>query len=68
MTTTITWRPVAKELPKPELCVLLWSKTEGAFEGFRDAMDEADILVWRDVTGLCVDEVTHWAELPEGPQ
>lgn len=67
-TTTITWRPVEADLPDAETNVLLFADEPGSFEGFLDGTDDAGAPVWRDVTALQVHGVTHWAEMPEGPQ
>ena len=67
-TVPITWRETAKELPDAELNVLLWNNSDSVFEGFLGGMDDNGRLVWRDVTGLSVDDVTHWADLPDGPR
>lgn len=65
-TVTITWVPVAQQLPDADLNVLLWSDA-GSFEGFLDGEDETGAPVFRDVTAMAVAGVTHWADMPEGP-
>jgi hypothetical protein len=65
---TITWRPVGAELPDADTNVLLAADEAGTFEGFLDGTDDAGEPIWRDVTALQVHGVTHWAEMPAGPQ
>jgi hypothetical protein len=67
-TETITWIPAAEQLPDAELTVLCSGAETGVFDGFLDGTDEAGKPVWRDVTAMPVYDVTHWAELPKGPQ
>lgn len=67
-TETITWRPVGAELPDADTNVLLAAEEAGTFEGFLDGTDDEGALIWRDVTALQVHGVTHWAEMPAGPQ
>lgn len=67
-TEPITWLPVSAELPDADTNVLLAAEEAGTFEGFLDGTDDAGDLVWRDVTALQVHGVTHWAEMPNGPQ
>ncbi len=59
----ITWHAVAESLPDADITVLV--RTRGSEEpvwlGYLDGEQ------WRDVEGLEI-EVTHWAELPLGPQ
>lgn len=68
ITETITWRPVGAELPDADTNVLLAADEAGTFEGFLDGTDDEGAPIWRDVTALQVHGVTHWAEMPNGPQ
>lgn len=68
ITETITWRPVGTELPDADTNVLLAADEAGIFEGFLDGTDDAGDPIWRDVTALQVHGVTHWSEMPAGPQ
>lgn len=62
----ITWIPVDEQLPDDDITVL----------AFRDADDDAEVWPcwheagqWHDAgSGLPVEGVTHWAEMPGGPR
>jgi hypothetical protein len=61
---TIKWIDTLEQLPDDDLTVLIWSASsdQGVWIGYMDA-DE-----WRFVDGSkCLELVTHWAELPKGP-
>lgn len=61
MDETITWRPVAEQLPDADTTVLMFDG-EAVNTGFLDCAD------WRYAAsgGLC-PFVSHWADLPGGP-
>lgn len=68
LTETITWLPVAQQLPDAETNVLLTVAGDepGTCEGFLDG-EEGGALVWRDVTAAQIaGPVTHWAAMPKG--
>lgn len=69
-TESITWTPVAAALPDADITVLCFDEESMAVvEGFYDGIDEHDgRQVWRDVTAMELGIVTHWAEMPHGPQ
>lgn len=67
LTETITWHPVASSLPDAETNVLCFAEHAGTFEGFLDGQDDDGEPIWRDVTALPVEGVTHWCDMPEGP-
>lgn len=62
----IKWIPVERELPDAETTVLIHVPhgNEPVWLGFLD-----DGGGWCDVDGSYIrNKVTHWAQLPEGPQ
>lgn len=67
-TESIRWIQVADKLPDVEINVLCYdAESMSVMEGFYDG-DEDGRQVWRDVTALEMGIVTHWAEMPHGPQ
>ena len=61
---TVTWVDTLVAMPDDDLTVLIWSASsdQGVWIGYRDVDD------WRFVDGArCLELVTHWAKLPEGP-
>jgi hypothetical protein len=62
ITETIKWTPVAEALPDADLTVLIATLgcEEPTWLGYLDGEQ------WRDIDGSAV-EVTHWAELMQGP-
>jgi hypothetical protein len=66
LTETITWKAVADGLPDADLTVLC-AAGDNVFEGFLDGEDGNGRPLFRDVTAVPVRDVTHWADLPEGP-
>lgn len=63
MNETLTWHPVAQELPDADLTVLVNTRgcEEPVWLGFLDGE------TWRDTDGAEID-VTHWADMPKGAQ
>lgn len=63
MSESITWYAVTDHLPDDEMTVLVFrpETSEPVWVGFR-AGDQ-----WRSVDGFPFESVTHWADLPEGP-
>jgi hypothetical protein len=68
MTEIVSWTPCSDEsMPDCDINVLLYStKTGTVFEGFFD-VDDDGLPLWRDVTAMPAEQVTHWAEMPTGP-
>lgn len=68
-TETITWIKVADSLPDADINVLCFDEESmSVMEGFYDGKDDDDGRdVWRDVTACELGIVTHWAEMPHGP-
>lgn len=62
----MNWISVNERLPDDDITVLIYMPGnkcgETVWIGYHDA-DE-----WYEPEGLCVDEVTHWMELPEPPE
>lgn len=63
----VTWIPVEEELPDSETTVLIFG-AEGldppVWLGWYDSLAK----VWREVSADEVANITHWAEIPEGPK
>jgi hypothetical protein len=67
-TETITWVPCAQRLPDAELNLLVLDAECGTvLEAFLDGEDADGAPLWRDVTAVPLGCVTHWAEMPSGP-
>ena len=67
-TRSITWVPCTERLPDAELNVLVFdAESMLPMEGFLDGADEDGAPLWRDVSAVELGCVTHWAEMPEGP-
>lgn len=65
---TIVWISAGQRLPDAETNVLVFEAGLGtAMEGFFDGWRDDGTLVWRDVTAMDLGAVTHWAEMPVGP-
>lgn len=60
LTETVVWHSVA-QLPDADITVLTWLDSGEWFSGFYDGE------VWRDCTGVQMDNVLAWAEV-NGPQ
>ena len=63
------WIETADELPDEGITVFLFSPdaTEPAWPGYFDGMS-ADGYVWCTADGSTIENVTHWAEWPAGPE
>ncbi|MFO0253384.1 MAG: hypothetical protein ACK52V_04640 [Betaproteobacteria bacterium] len=59
-TSTITWHPVAEQLPDDDLLVLL--------SGGDAAMGFLDGDSWRDETAMPIQAPAWWAYFPPGPE
>lgn len=71
-TETITWRPVSEGLPDAESNVLLALADGTTCEGFCDGVWEQfedKPPLFRDVCAEPIDRdvVTHWSDMPKGP-
>ena len=55
------WVSALQRLPDSDINVLVWDGVDVWLGYFED--DE-----WRTVDSVSAPDVTHWAELPEGPQ
>lgn len=68
-TEVITWKPVAEGLPDAESNVLLALERGSTCEGFLDVAADGESPIFRDVCAieLADEKVTHWAEMPKGP-
>jgi hypothetical protein len=63
ITTAINWISVADQLPDDDMTVLVADVENDVWMGFHDG-DSG----WRYANATLVgDPVTHWAELPDGP-
>lgn len=68
-TETITWIKVADAMPDAETNVLCFDEESMAvMEGFFDGWEYDGRQVWRDVERCELGIVTHWAEMPRGPE
>ncbi len=63
--TFVEWKSVAVEMPDTDTTVLVHSTTanEPVWLGFWDSEHQC----WREVSAEIVENVTHWAHLPEPP-
>jgi hypothetical protein len=64
---TISWVNVRTLMPDDDMIVLIRTKNdaEPVWFGYHDGLDDR----WRNVDGMqCQHTVTHWAEMPAGPQ
>ena len=60
-TESITWIPVTERLPDDETTVLIATPGADPWPGWHDEVG------WFQADGSPVEEVTHWANMPEGP-
>ena len=64
-TEKIEWFSASAVLPDSDMVVLIANTIREPWIGFYD--DESEF--WRNADGsACTSAVTHWAELPNGPQ
>jgi hypothetical protein len=65
----IEWVSALDELPDEGVTVLLFSQADGepVWPGYFDEAT-AHGYVWRSADGMEIENVTHWAEMPEGPK
>lgn len=60
----IHWVAISEKMPESGFCILLYSKSGGVAEGaWIGAKGHFEQWRWNSI----VDDVTHWAELPESP-
>ena len=66
----IFWIPVEDELPDTDRTVLVFGgELETVWLGWYErAKEGAELGVWRDVSADVIAGITHWAEVPEGPE
>jgi len=65
MTETITWIDANEQLPDDEITVLVYSSQiadEPVWLGYHEEH------LWLAVDGTELEDVTHWAHVPAGPQ
>jgi hypothetical protein len=58
---TIHWHAVADELPDDDTTVLLNFDNADPWPGWHEDGQ------WLDASGMPVEHVTHWADMPGGP-
>lgn len=63
MKETIEWRPVS-EKPEVDTTVLIYSEAPGAWPGQGQWSGDD----WFYSNWILARDVTHWAEMPKGPQ
>ena len=63
---TIYWHDALTKLPDDGLSVLCFADDE-VFEGFTDGGNDDGTPHWCAVNAWEPRNVTHWAEMPEGP-
>lgn len=66
MLETITWFAVEEQLPDGETTVLIYGPgtiDPPVWLGWYDSVEK----VWREVSADEVADITHWANVPEGP-
>ena len=63
-TEIITWHACADELPDDDATVMMRSlrMDPPVWMGYLTAGE------WKNIEGFPVRDVTHWADIPEGPQ
>ena len=76
----IKWTPTAEKTPTPYVSVLAYIQSQVPFPAVREAFFVDDPRLWPfiphwhvpSLEGLSdigeIFEVTHWAEMPEGPK
>jgi hypothetical protein len=65
MNETIKWIDVDTEMPDDSIEVMIFFEARShVWIGYWDS----ESFAWRDNNGEMVTNVTHWAEMPEGPK
>lgn len=64
LSCAIHWVDITEKMPESGFCVLLYSKSGGVAEGAW-INDKGHFVQWR--WSSIINDVTHWAELPEPP-
>jgi hypothetical protein len=66
---SLRWIATEDDLPDAGVTVLLFSADAGepVWPGYFDEAS-AHGYVWRCADGSQIDDVTHWAEMPAGPE
>ena len=64
---TIQWHDAGSELPHIVLLVLCRSTDHSVCVCYCAGRTDDGLPIWRTITGWPILEVTHWAEMPKGP-
>jgi hypothetical protein len=69
MCEIINWIATVDELPDEGVIVLLYTTGDGepVWPGYFDEVS-AHGYIWRSADGMEIEGVTHWAEMPGGPE
>ena len=60
----IHWVAITEKMPESGFCILLYSKSGGVAEGaWNESKQYFEQWKWNAI----INDVTHWAELPEPP-
>jgi Protein of unknown function (DUF551) len=65
----IFWISVEDELPDTDRTVMVFGgELESTWLGWYECAKDAERGVWRDVSADVITNITHWAEVPQGPE